>query len=464
MGGGIFTYTALVTAATMVQESEKGTRHIVLFADAADAEEPGDYQRLLETLTPLGITVSVIGLGSETDSDAEFLKDVAARGQGRIHFTADVEDLPRLFAQEAITVGAIELHHRADRGADAARHGAARRAARVAVSRRRRLQPHVSAAWCDDGRGHDRRLQGAGAGLLASRPRAHRVADRRSGRQVLAAAERVAADFRDLPSASAAGCSAASRRRARRPRSNARAARPSSASISIRPRARRRRRRAHRDARRSSRPAISRRRVAAPRSGVGRRRHARSTVSRCRKPGMYLGRRRLGTGAVLPLAPLTLAVLAGVRAADRSEGRTQDAEPRSRASPAASSARRGMTCSTRAGCAPSDPRPRDSAGAAGAAAARGGDRRTAIAAVRGGARLAANDQAAALVKMDGETDAGAGVRAGRGIDRRDARRSPARSATKAGHAEAGHVRAIAGQSQIARPPFAVTGEGGACPP
>jgi Mg-chelatase subunit ChlD len=104
MGGGIFTYTALVTAATMIQESNKGTRHIVLFADASDAEEPGDYERLLATLTPLGITVSVIGLGSESDSDAAFLKDVAARGQGRIHFTATAEDLPRLFAQEAITV------------------------------------------------------------------------------------------------------------------------------------------------------------------------------------------------------------------------------------------------------------------------------------------------------------------------------------------------------------------------
>ena len=104
MGGGIFTYTALVTAAQMVQESDKGTRHIVLFADAADAEEPGDYQRLLDRLTPLGITVSVIGLGSESDSDAAFLKDVAARGQGRVHFAATPDDLPRLFAQEAITV------------------------------------------------------------------------------------------------------------------------------------------------------------------------------------------------------------------------------------------------------------------------------------------------------------------------------------------------------------------------
>jgi uncharacterized membrane protein len=104
MGGGIFTYTALVTAARMVQESEKGTRHIVLFADAADAEEPGEYERLLATLTPLGITVSVIGLGSESDSDAAFLKDVAARGHGRVYFAATAEDLPRLFAQEAITV------------------------------------------------------------------------------------------------------------------------------------------------------------------------------------------------------------------------------------------------------------------------------------------------------------------------------------------------------------------------
>ena len=104
MGGGIFTYTALVTAARMVQESDKGTRHIVLFADAADAEEPGEYERLLARITPLGITVSVIGLGSDTDADAEFLKDVAARGNGRLHFTASADDLPRLFAQEAITV------------------------------------------------------------------------------------------------------------------------------------------------------------------------------------------------------------------------------------------------------------------------------------------------------------------------------------------------------------------------
>jgi Mg-chelatase subunit ChlD len=104
MGGGIFTYTALVAAATMVGQSDKGTRHIVLFADANDAEEPGEYQRLTDKLKSLGITVSVIGLGTEKDQDADFLKDVAARGGGRMMFTENVDELPQLFAQEAITV------------------------------------------------------------------------------------------------------------------------------------------------------------------------------------------------------------------------------------------------------------------------------------------------------------------------------------------------------------------------
>ena len=35
----------------------------------------------LDTIEPLGITVSVIGLGSESDSDAAFLKDIAAQNE-----------------------------------------------------------------------------------------------------------------------------------------------------------------------------------------------------------------------------------------------------------------------------------------------------------------------------------------------------------------------------------------------
>ena len=42
MGGGIFVYSGLLSAARMLQDATAGTRHILLFADAADAEEPGE--------------------------------------------------------------------------------------------------------------------------------------------------------------------------------------------------------------------------------------------------------------------------------------------------------------------------------------------------------------------------------------------------------------------------------------
>ena len=104
MGGGIFIYEALEKAAAMISTATAGTRHIILFADAADSEEPGDYINLLEKCGRAGITVSVIGLGTERDSDAELLKDIARRGGGQCMFTEDAHELPRLFAQDTFLV------------------------------------------------------------------------------------------------------------------------------------------------------------------------------------------------------------------------------------------------------------------------------------------------------------------------------------------------------------------------
>jgi len=103
-GGGIFVYEALSTAADMLLKAKAGTRHIILFADAADSEEPGAYRELLRQCEQAGITVSVIGLGKESDQDAYLLRDIAARGNGQIYFTQSAEELPRLFAQDTIVV------------------------------------------------------------------------------------------------------------------------------------------------------------------------------------------------------------------------------------------------------------------------------------------------------------------------------------------------------------------------
>ncbi len=103
-GGGIFVYEALAACAQAQLASTSGTRHIILFADAADAEEAGDYERLLDQLGKAGVTVSCIGLGNERDSDAHLLIDVARRGGGRCTFAEAAEDIPRLFAQETVLV------------------------------------------------------------------------------------------------------------------------------------------------------------------------------------------------------------------------------------------------------------------------------------------------------------------------------------------------------------------------
>lgn len=109
MGGGIFTATALHAAAAELAGARQGTRHIVLFADAADAEEPGDTETFVPALRRAGVTVSVIGLGSTADSDAAFLQRIAHLGGGRAFFASDASDLPRVFAQEAISVSRSAL-------------------------------------------------------------------------------------------------------------------------------------------------------------------------------------------------------------------------------------------------------------------------------------------------------------------------------------------------------------------
>ena len=103
-GGGIYVYTGLAAAWKELKKSTAGTRHVILFSDAADSEEPGDYKKLIEEMKKEGCTVSVIGLGTPADPDADFLKDIAKRGKGRCFFTTRPAEIPRLFAQETVTI------------------------------------------------------------------------------------------------------------------------------------------------------------------------------------------------------------------------------------------------------------------------------------------------------------------------------------------------------------------------
>lgn len=103
-GGGIYVYQGLLAGWEQLRQAETGQRHLILFSDAADSEEPGDYVNLLAEMRAAGVTVSVIGLGGPGDGDAKFLEDIAARGGGRMFFNQNAADLPAIFAQETVSV------------------------------------------------------------------------------------------------------------------------------------------------------------------------------------------------------------------------------------------------------------------------------------------------------------------------------------------------------------------------
>ena len=372
----------------MVQESNKGTRHIVLFADAADAEEPGDYQRLLETLTSIGITVSVIGLGSETDSDAAFLKDVAARGKGRIEFTESAEDLPRLFAQEAITVARSsfiteptparalpdmvllgDLPASPFPSVDGYNLTYLRPGATMGVVTTDDYKAPVLAFW-HRGLGRVASLTAEVDGQYSQRLNAW------SGFQGFAVGIGRWLLGGDPPTSRAGDDRASGRpgHRARRSRSGARA--------------RRRRGHSHGD---------GDDRVAGRRTDPSQRLDlawvGEDTLEArfpMQKPGIYLGAVRLGNGGVLPLAPLTLPYSPEFEPRVDPEGRPEDAgadrarHRRHRAHDMGRRVRREPASQ------PADPRARHSARADAARPARPGNRRPATAVVRRRAGMAAH--------------------------------------------------------------------------
>lgn len=103
-GGGIYVHTGLKAGWEELRKSQAGTRHMILFTDAQDTEEPGDYRKLLEEMTREGATVSVIGLGTKSDIDSPLCEDIAKLGKGRMFFSDQPMDIPQIFAQETVTI------------------------------------------------------------------------------------------------------------------------------------------------------------------------------------------------------------------------------------------------------------------------------------------------------------------------------------------------------------------------
>ncbi|MBF0545514.1 MAG: VWA domain-containing protein [Candidatus Riflebacteria bacterium] len=103
-GGGIFIGEALNAAVKEIESAKAETKHIILFADASDSEEPGKYKEIVNFCNRKGISISVVGMGMPGDRDSDLLREIASRGKGQIFFTENLEDLPRIFVQDTFII------------------------------------------------------------------------------------------------------------------------------------------------------------------------------------------------------------------------------------------------------------------------------------------------------------------------------------------------------------------------
>jgi uncharacterized membrane protein len=120
-GGGIYIYTSLAESFQALRDISARIKHVILFSDAADAEEKnaGEQQDgskgtgtsldLVTAMAAAKITTSVVALGTEQDKDAAFLRQLAERGQGRFYLTSDATTLPQIFSTETLKVAQSSL-------------------------------------------------------------------------------------------------------------------------------------------------------------------------------------------------------------------------------------------------------------------------------------------------------------------------------------------------------------------
>jgi Ca-activated chloride channel family protein len=121
-GGGIYIYTGLADAFRVMREATAKIKHVILFSDAADAEEKssgempdgapaggGNSTDLVSAMLAEKITTSVVGLGGERDKDVTFLRLLAERGNGRFYLTNDPLTLPQIFSTETMKVAQSSL-------------------------------------------------------------------------------------------------------------------------------------------------------------------------------------------------------------------------------------------------------------------------------------------------------------------------------------------------------------------
>ena len=99
-GGGILVDITLEAAYAELDKVKVNLKHVILFADGADAEQLGPCHAMVDGAYRRGITTSIVALGNGTDVPE--LEVLSRKGGGRFYLVEDATRLPAVFTQETI--------------------------------------------------------------------------------------------------------------------------------------------------------------------------------------------------------------------------------------------------------------------------------------------------------------------------------------------------------------------------
>jgi uncharacterized membrane protein len=107
-GGGIYTDIALKAGYDALSKETVNLKHLLLFADGADAEQIAGCRVIVKAAFDRGMTTSVISLGR--GSDTPELEVLSKIGGGRFYLIEDATKLPAVFTQETILAAKSAIH------------------------------------------------------------------------------------------------------------------------------------------------------------------------------------------------------------------------------------------------------------------------------------------------------------------------------------------------------------------
>jgi len=96
IGGGTDIYAGLLAMSKVLPDDPAKVKHVILLTDGG-AELTGIPELVDKLYKENGITLSTVGVGNDA---APFLKDLAALGGGRYHFTNNAGSIPSIFTEE----------------------------------------------------------------------------------------------------------------------------------------------------------------------------------------------------------------------------------------------------------------------------------------------------------------------------------------------------------------------------